>query len=380
MTAPESPDDPGRSLSLSLVIPAYNEEARLPAGMARLAQAVDRGSIDPWRTEFVVVDDGSSDATSALARDLLSRYPHVQSVRFEHNRGKGAAVRTGVALARSPLIAFADADMAIDPTQTPQFTAALERSDLAIGSRAASGASVDRPSISRSVMNLAFNRLVNVVTRVSLDDTQCGFKAFRSPAAKLLFHCSVTERMAFDVEVLTLARRFGLSIEQLPVQWLRVRGSRVRSWSDSRSMVRDVLRSRRIVPRAPRLEGFRVTPVSSGTAALGRMARHLPVLDEPDGRSLVLCPLTDEPGVAALLMEARDAGLQPERATVGADWLAQRRPLVLRRDGVATGSPPSWPPGPAGPDQYDGRHGERATGRERAATDDGHRAHPHPGR
>ena len=110
------------------------------------------------------------------------------------------------------------------------------------------------------------------------------------------------------------------------------------------------------------------------------MARHLPVLDEPDGRSLVLCPLTDETGVASLLQEARDAGLQPERATVGADWLAQRRPLVLRRDGVSTGSPAEPAPGPAGPDQYDGRDGERATGRERAATDDGHRAHPHPGR
>jgi dolichyl-phosphate beta-glucosyltransferase len=355
VTALEAPHEPGRPLLLSLVIPAYNEEARLPAGMARLAQAVERGSI-------------------------LSRYPHVQSVRFEHNRGKGAAVRAGVALARAPFIAFADADMAIDPTQTPQFVAALERSDLAIGSRAASGASVDRPSISRSVMNRVFNRLVNVVTRVSLDDTQCGFKAFRSPAAKLLFHCSVTERMAFDVEVLTLARRFGLSIEEVPVQWLRVGGSRVRSWSDSRSMVRDVLRARRIVTRAPRINGFRVTPVPSGATTLERLARHLPILDEPDGRSLVLCPLTDETGVAALLMAARNAGLDPERATVGADWLAQRRPLVLRRNGVTTGSTPGRPPGRVGPDQYDGRDGERATGRERAATDDGHRAHPHPGR
>ena len=380
MTARESPEDQGSSPSLSLVIPAYNEEARLPAGMARLAQAVDQGSIDPSRTEFVVVDDGSTDATSRLAGDLLSRYPHVQAVRFEHNRGKGAAVRAGVALARAPLIAFADADMAIDPTQTPQFVAALARSDLAIGSRAASGASVDRPSISRSVMNRVFNRLVNVVTRVSLDDTQCGFKAFRSPAAKLLFHCSVTERMAFDVEVLTLARRFGLSIEQVPVQWLRVRGSRVRSWSDSRSMVRDVLRSRQTFPMASRIEGFRVTPVSSGAATLERMARHLPVLDEPDGRSLVLCPLTDETGVAALLMAARNAGLDPERATVGADWLAERRPLVLRQEGVTTDSPASRAPGSVGRARYDGPDGERATGRERAATDDGHRAYPRPRR
>ncbi len=150
---------------------------------------------------------------------------------------------------------------------------------------------MDRPSISRSVMNRAFNRFVNVLTRVSLDDTQCGFKAFRAPVAKLLFHCSVTERMAFDVEILSLARRLGFSIEEVPVQWLRVKGSRVRSWSDSRSMVRDVLRAHRSVLGAPSIEGFRVTPAPSAAATLGHMARHLPVLDEPDGRSLVLCPL-----------------------------------------------------------------------------------------
>ncbi len=378
MTALEAPDGAGCSLSLSLVIPAYNEEARLPAGMARLDRAVDMGSIDPGRTEFVVVDDGSTDATSGRARDLLSRYPHVQSVRFESNRGKGAAVRAGVAAANAPVIAFADADMAIDPAQSPQFVAALERADLAIGSRAATGASVDRPSISRSVMNRAFNRFVNVLTRVSLDDTQCGFKAFRAPVAKLLFHCSVTERMAFDVEILSLARRLGLSIEQVPVQWLRVRGSRVRSWSDSRSMVRDVLRAHRRVLTAPSVEGFRIAPVPSGEATLGHMARHLPVLDEPDGRTLVLCPLTDETGIESLLQQARRAGLNPERATIGIQWLAQQRPLVLRQDGVSTSSPGSRALGSSGPARYDGADGERATGRERAAADDGHRAHPHP--
>ncbi len=284
-------------------------------------------------------------------------------------------------MATAPLIAFADADMAIDPAQTPQFVAALDRADLAIGSRAASGASVDRPSISRSIMNRAFNRFVNVLTRVSLDDTQCGFKAFRSPVAKLLFHCSVTERMAFDVEILSLARRLGFSIEEVPVQWLRVKGSRVRSWSDSRSMVRDVLRAHRTVLGAPSIEGFRVTPAPSAPSAaatLGHMARHLPVLDQPDGRSLVLCPLLDETGVASLLHEAQRAGLRPERATVGFEWLAGQRPLVLRRDGVSTGSPVARALGPNRPGRYDGRDGERATGRERAAADDGHRAHPHP--
>jgi dolichyl-phosphate beta-glucosyltransferase len=338
VTAREGPHRAEGPVTLSLVIPAYNEEPRLPAGMARLDRAVAMGSIDPATTELVVVDDGSTDQTSATARDLLSGYPHVQSVRFEHNRGKGAAVRAGVAVANAPLIAFADADMAIDPAQTPLFVGALERSDMAIGSRAARGASVDRPSISRSVMNRAFNRFVNLLTRVSLDDTQCGFKAFRAPVARLLFHCSVTERMAFDVEILSLARWLGLSIDQVPVQWLRVGGSRVRSWSDSRSMVRDVLRTRRTIHRAPGIEGLRVIPVASGRSTLERIALHLPVLDEADGRALVLCPLVDEAGVASLSAETEAAGLQPRRAAVTVDWLAEQRPLALRRAALDVGS------------------------------------------
>ena len=150
-------------------------------------------------------------------------------------------MRAGVAVASAPVIAFADADMAIDPAQTPQFVGALAEADLAIGSRSASGASVDRSSLRRSLMNRAFNRLVNALTRVALDDTQCGFKAFRAPVAKLLFHCSVTERFAFDVEILSLARRFGFVIAEVPVQWLRVEGSQIRPWSDARSMAGDVV-------------------------------------------------------------------------------------------------------------------------------------------
>ena len=100
-------------------------------------------------------------------------------------------------------------------------------------------------------MNRAFNRLVNTVTRVSLDDTQCGFKAFRAPAAKLLFHCSVTERFAFDVEILSLARRLGFTIAEIPVRWLRVKGSQIRPLKDARSMARDVVRAGRGAAWAP---------------------------------------------------------------------------------------------------------------------------------
>ena len=332
-------EDPGIGLRLSLVIPAFNEERRLRSGMARLTQAVGVGAIDASTTEFIVVDDGSTDATTPRALELLSAYPHVRSVRFERNRGKGAAVRAGVAAARAPSIAFADADMAIDPEQTPRFMEALGAADLAIGSRAATGASVDRPSISRSVMNRVFNRAVNIVTDVSLDDTQCGFKAFRAPAAKLLFHCTVTERMAFDVEVLTLARRLGLTIEQVPVHWLRVKGSRVRSWSDSRSMLRDVVRARRTGDAAPDLPGF-VVDVPGGAAhaaahrQLRQLARLLPVIRRADGRCLVLCPLMSDAAVTAFMDETGRSlgGSSPEPAVVPLNWLRYRAPLRLSWD------------------------------------------------
>ena len=109
------------TLSLSLVVPAYNEGSRLAAGFSRLREAVASGAIDPRTTEFVVVDDGSTDDTSEQAAALFAPFPHVQLVRLAKNQGKGAAVRAGVAVATAPSIAFADADMAIDPAQTPEF-------------------------------------------------------------------------------------------------------------------------------------------------------------------------------------------------------------------------------------------------------------------
>src|ERR1019366_7421675 len=105
-----------------------------------------------------------------------------------------------------------------------------------------------------------FNRLANALTRVSLSDTQCGFKAFRAPAAKLLFHCSITERFAFDVEILSLARRLGLRIDQVPVHWSRIRGSRVRPLADAGSMTRDVIRASRRTTLAPPVAALKLKP------------------------------------------------------------------------------------------------------------------------
>jgi dolichyl-phosphate beta-glucosyltransferase len=330
--------------ALSLVIPAYNEAARLDDGVARLRAAIAAGAIAPETTEFVVVDDGSTDDTTARAAALFSSFPHVQLLRLPENHGKGGAVRAGVAVASAPIIAFADADMAIDPGQVPQFVLALTEADLAIGSRAASGASVDRPSLRRSLMNRAFNRLVNALTHVSLDDTQCGFKAFRAPVAKLLFHCSVTERFAFDVEILSLARKFGLDIAEVPVQWLRVEGSQIRPWDDARSMAGDVFRASRgsasvtpvptLTVKLPGAAAPEADASSPGAALFGVLPPGLPVLRGSDGALLVLCPLMSDPEVEATATRimAGCPGAAVERTAMTVAQLCARAPLSLTWD------------------------------------------------
>jgi hypothetical protein len=321
-------------LRLSLVIPAFNEAARLGDGVARLARAVAAGAVRPDTMEFIIVDDGSVDDTATVARGLFAPYPHVQVIRLAGNSGKGAAVRAGVAAATAPAIAFADADMAIDPAQTPQFTSALAQTDLAIGSRAATGSSVDRPSIRRSVMNRSFNHFVNAVTRLSLSDTQCGFKAFRAPAAKLLFHLSRTDRMAFDVEVLALARRLGLPISEVPVHWLRVRGSRVRPWIEPTSMARDVLRSHRAGAAAPPVPALEM-PAGHGGPQLAAMVHELsatlPVLQRGGTTTLVLCPLMEEGGIERLRsrIAAVTTGVAVGRSSLTATQLCNLAPLSL---------------------------------------------------
>jgi hypothetical protein len=329
---------------LSLVIPAFNEGERLHDGVARLRKAIDSGNIDPKTTEFVVVDDGSTDDTVPRAASLFGDFPHLQIVRLPDNRGKGAAVRAGVAAAAAPMIAFADADMSIDPTQTSEFVRALNTFDVAIGSRAAEGASVDRPSIRRSVMNRAFNMLVNALTRVSLNDTQCGFKAFRAPIAKLLFHCSVTERFAFDVEILSLARRLNLSIEQVPVHWDRITGSRVRPWLDPGSMARDVFRASRRSASAPSVPALILDPRGIGStgpdpvvvlkALQQELSPVLPYCNQGDGRVLVLCPLMSEEQIVAtsesMSLHVPDGGL--ERSTLSVAQLVAMAPFSLEWD------------------------------------------------
>ena len=261
------------SLELTIVVPAYNEDHRLAAGMRRFDAAVSAGAIDLDRTELVVIDDGSSDQTAAVAEKLLAALPHHRVVRLPFNQGKGAAVRAGIAGARSPYVAFMDADMAIDPLAIPLLLDGLERKDVVVGSRALPDSMVETTYVVRTLISRLFNEIVTAGTGLGLKDTQCGFKAFRTPAARLLFHLVRIDRFAFDVEVLARARRLGLGIGEVPVHWKHVEGSTVHPLHDSVAMVSDVYRSRRGLVAGPPVPTIGVRPAGGPERDLrGRVA------------------------------------------------------------------------------------------------------------
>jgi hypothetical protein len=284
--------------------------------MKRFRASVADGAVDLEQTEVIVIDDGSTDQTAATARSLLADLPHHRVVSLPGNLGKGAAVRTGVSLARGACTAYMDADMAIDPRAVPQLLDALQTSELAIGSRALPESMVDGTYALRAVMGRLFNRLVTAGTGLGLLDTQCGFKSFRTPAARLLFHLVRIDRFAFDVEVLARARRLGLRITEIPVQWTHVAGSTIHPLHDSISMLADVYRSRLGVLPTPPVPSI-VVHDPDGSHERGGLAdavrsvvagsldgEPVPVVD--DGSSvLVLLPLIDPAGTATVLSALR---------------------------------------------------------------------------
>jgi hypothetical protein len=321
----------GEPLDLTVVVPAYNEADRLEEGLPRLARSL--GAVPGRRVEVVVVDDGSTDGTAARAEHLAGLFTRARVLRQPANRGKGAAVRAGVAAARAPEVAFMDADMSIDPDQLGALVAALGRADVAIGSRAGPDGAVDYDSRWRTTMGRAFNRLVNAVTGVGLADTQCGFKAFRTPVARLLFHLGVVDRFAFDVEVLAWARHLGLAVAEVPVTWRHVADSSVRPLTDPLSMLADVLRARAGLPAPPALQALVLAPGAGRTdleAVSSLAGRHLPLV-HAGGQPLLLFPLLAPSEVAPLVDHLTTAcpGLVVDRRTVTAAALRRLAPLTV---------------------------------------------------
>ncbi len=233
----------------TLIIPAYNEAERLQTGFERLMRGSDEGRIDLDDLSLLYVDDGSTDDTASVARSIIETVPNGSVLVQAHNQGKGAAIRAGVAVARTDLLAFTDADMAIDPRQLPSLLGALGVAPVAVGNRAVAG-KIDYGSSLRTRAGRTFNLLVRMLSDVELPDTQCGWKGARTAEAKLLFHLTTIDGFAFDVELLARASMLGWTVAEVPVSWSDVGGSHVRLLRDSTQMLSDLITAR-LRPRSP---------------------------------------------------------------------------------------------------------------------------------
>jgi dolichyl-phosphate beta-glucosyltransferase len=234
---------PRGEIELSIVIPAYNEQARLPRTVLETIRWCKTRNSD---FELILVDDGSRDETLALARLFEESDIRIRAIACPH-MGKGAAVRIGMLNAKGRWVLFMDADGATPLDEIPKVLAAIEEGhDLVIGSRIVrqSGEVEVKTSLHRRLIGRTFALLVGFFAIHGIDDTQCGFKMFRREAAAVLFSRQRIPGFAFDVEILFLASRLGLSVAEIPVNWVAQPGSKVNLVTDSVRMLWDISRIR----------------------------------------------------------------------------------------------------------------------------------------
>jgi dolichyl-phosphate beta-glucosyltransferase len=223
--------------TLSVILPCYNEAARLPGTLQALLAQLSRV---PGEVEVLVVDDGSTDATVAVGEAIAAVDGRVRVLSISPNRGKGSAVRAGMLAARGDLIVFTDADGSYGPSELDRIVRALAEAPVAIGARATSSGPLTRRVASR-VFSLAIRGMVGLPFR----DTQCGLKGFRRTAAHQIFGRARVDGFAFDVEALMLARRLGLAVVEVGVEAIERQGSKVRVLVDARRMLEEVWTVRR---------------------------------------------------------------------------------------------------------------------------------------
>lgn len=227
---------------LSIVIPAYNEELRLPTTLERIAAYAKRSDRE---VEVLVVDDGSTDRTAAVAESFRGRVPALRVVSNVRNRGKGYSVRHGVRESRGRIVLFTDADLSAPIEEADKLIEALEHFDLAIGSRAVNRSLITvHQSAFREFAGILFNKVVRVSLRLPFVDTQCGFKAFLRERCRILFEQQTIERFGFDPELLYLARHHGLRAVEIPVRWGHSPATKVSMLRDSMQMFLDVFKIR----------------------------------------------------------------------------------------------------------------------------------------
>jgi dolichyl-phosphate beta-glucosyltransferase len=227
------------NFDLSIIIPAYNEEPRLPETLQRIAEYLPTLGV---RTEVLVVDDGSTDRTAAVAESFRGKLTALRVLSNGRNRGKGYSVRHGMLEARGNLVLFTDADLSAPIEEAEKLLTPLNNGyDVAIGSRAMDRSLIStRQSIFRETAGIIFNKIVRLVLRLPFVDTQCGFKAFRRERCRIIFEQQRIEGFGFDPELLYLARHHGLRAIEIPVRWGHSPATKVNMLGDSLKMFGDI--------------------------------------------------------------------------------------------------------------------------------------------
>jgi dolichyl-phosphate beta-glucosyltransferase len=230
------------AVDLSVVVPCYNEERRLPVALAVAKRYLERSE---RAFELILVDDGSTDQTGKIIRKAAETLPYVRPVRVLPNRGKGRAVTEGVLSSRGDLVLVSDVDFSAPIDELPRLEEAIiQGADVAIGSRAKRGAREVLQPLHRQLMGKTFNLIVQSLLLPGIWDTQCGFKLFKGEVARELAPSLQIEGFAYDVELLYLAKLAGYRIREIPVRWINSDTTRVSPLRDSTRMLRDVVKLR----------------------------------------------------------------------------------------------------------------------------------------
>jgi dolichyl-phosphate beta-glucosyltransferase len=226
---------------LSIVIPAFNEEDRLPATLSRVAEFAAGQRYD---VEIIVVDNASTDGTGQIVEDFASRYPFVRLLQ-EKRRGKGIAVRKGMLAAAGEYLLICDADLAVPIEEANNLlTFLMDGYDISIGSREVKGAKRCNEPLYRHLMGRIFNLVVQILLLPGVKDSQCGFKCFRRQTAVDLFTVGTVDGWGFDAEILYIARLRGYRAVEVPVIWHYGEKSKVNPFFDPWHMLKEVLRVR----------------------------------------------------------------------------------------------------------------------------------------
>jgi glycosyltransferase involved in cell wall biosynthesis len=227
----------------SIVIPAYNESARLGATLDKVLAYVHTQG---WDAEVIVVNDGSRDSTAEIVQAFAKNAPSLRLIENPGNRGKGYSVRNGMLNARGRTVLFTDADLSSPIEEAPKLFAALEAgADIAIGSRwLRAETQTQRQPLHRQLFGRIFNLALRLTLGLQFTDTQCGFKAFKQSAVQAIFPLQKIERWGFDPEILFLARKLKFKVWEVPVGWAHRDGTSINPLIDGSRMVMEMLHIR----------------------------------------------------------------------------------------------------------------------------------------